>query len=64
MNLKMSDTENIYELSVDELHFVNGGELSKSSSFLYDAIYPFFYLLGKSEIFTRKFWVEWDEAIS
>lgn len=64
MNLKMSNTENIHELSIEELHHVNGGAPAKSSSFLYDAIYPLFYLIGKSEIFTRRFWIEWDEAVS
>jgi hypothetical protein len=51
-------------LTLEELTLVNGGEPNKSTSFIYDAVYSLFYLIGKSEILTRDFWVEWDEAIS
>jgi hypothetical protein len=55
---------NLRVLTLEELTLVNGGEPNKSTSFIYDAVYSLFYLIGKSEILTRDFWVEWDEAIS
>ncbi len=55
---------NLRELSSEELKTLNGGEPTKSTTFFYDVVYSVFYLIGKSEILTRQFWVEWDEAIS
>jgi hypothetical protein len=64
MNFNSICHETLRELSLDELKSFNGGEPNKSTSFFYDAVYSVFYLIGKSEIFTTKFWVEWDDAIS
>ena len=61
-NIILNDT--LRELSSEELKSFNGGEPTKKTSFFYDLVYGAFYLIGKSEILTAKFWVEWDEAIS
>jgi hypothetical protein len=64
MDLNIINKINLRDLTADELKCFNGGEPNKSTSFIYDAVYSVFYLIGKSEIFTKQFWVEWDEAIS
>ena len=61
-NIILNDT--LRELSCEELISFNGGAPTKKTSFFYDLVYGVSYLIGKSEIFTAKFWVEWDEAIS
>jgi len=64
MNSNIILNETLRELSSEELKSFNGGAPTKSTSFFYDAVYTVSYLIGKSEIFTYAFWVEWDEAIS
>ena len=64
MDLNIIQTVNLHELTMEELKSFNGGEPTKSTSFFYDAVYTVSYWITKSEIFTFKFWVEWDEAIS
>jgi len=64
MNSNIILNETLKELSSEELKSFNGGAPTKSTSFFYDLVYGVSYLIGKSEIFTAKFWVEWDEAIS
>ena len=61
-NIILNDT--LRELSYEELNSFNGGEPTKKTSIFYDLFYGACYLIGKSEFFTAKFWVEWDEAIS
>jgi hypothetical protein len=55
--------ESFRELSPEELKSFNGGEPTKSTSFFYDVVYSVSYLIGKSEIFTFKFWEEWGYAV-
>lgn len=54
---------NLTELSSGELKSLNGGVPTRSTSFFYDAVYSVFYLIGKSEVFTYKFWEEWGYAV-
>ncbi len=55
--------DNLTELSLKELKFINGGAITNTSTTIYDAFYAVFYLLKKSEILTCKFWKEWGYAI-
>lgn len=55
--------ENLTELSIVELKFINGGAVTRGSTNIYDAVYYACYLLRRSEIFTFKFWEEWGYAI-
>lgn len=64
MNCNIILDETLKELSSEELKSFNGGAPTKSTSFFYDLVYSVSYLIGKSEILTAQFWVEWDEAIS
>jgi len=64
MNSNIILNETLRELSSEELKSFNGGAPTKSTSFFYDLVYGISYLIGKSEILTANFWVEWDEAIS
>ncbi|MCL6102132.1 MAG: hypothetical protein M1292_06525 [Bacteroidetes bacterium] len=63
MDLNIICHGNLRELSSGELKSHNGGEITKSTSFFYDAVYSVFYLIGKSEILTLNFWEEWGYAV-
>lgn len=61
---------NFKELTSEEAKLVNGGEPTRSTSFIYDAFYTVSHLfthgakaLVSTGVFTYQFWVEWDEAI-
>jgi hypothetical protein len=60
-NIECSD--NLQELSIEELKSFIGGEPQKSSNFPYDVVYYATYLITRSEILTAKFWVDWGYAI-
>ncbi|MCX6238539.1 MAG: hypothetical protein NTY07_13435 [Bacteroidia bacterium] len=55
----------IRELTLEELKFIDGGDPTKSTSFIYDFAFSVTYLVGRAvkEMGTSQFWIEWEFAI-
>lgn len=63
MDLNIVNPVKLLHLNKDELKSIDGGKVTRESSVFYDAVYSVTYLITRSEIFTKNFWVEWSDAI-